>query len=66
MNLTVTEVADRLRCNPWTIRRLINAPDGIRASFIGGKWLVTEADLADYLEQRANRAPARRRRRRAS
>lgn len=66
-NLTVPEVADRLRCKPWTVRRLINDTNGLRASFIGGRWLVTEDDLTAYQESQANRAaPVRRRRRRAA
>jgi len=66
MNLTVPEVAARLRCKEWAARRLINAPGGIRASKVAGRWLVHEDDLAAYLESQANRPKARQRRRRAS
>lgn len=65
MSLTVPEVAARLRCGEWTVKRLINAPGGIRASKVAGRWLVAEDDIEDYLDQRANR-PARKRRKRAS
>ncbi|MGZ4519137.1 MAG: helix-turn-helix domain-containing protein [Mycobacteriaceae bacterium] len=66
MNLTVPEVAARLRCNHESVRRLINAPGGIRAAKIAGRWLVTEEDLAAYEDSRANRPKPRQRRRRAA
>jgi excisionase family DNA binding protein len=65
-NLTVPEVAALLRCNDDSVRRLINAPGGIRASKVAGKWLVEEEDLAAYQATRANRPKPRQRRRRAA
>lgn len=64
--LTVPEVAQRLRCSEWAVRNLVNAPGGIRAAKVAGKWLVTEEDLAEYRESQANRPKPRQRRRRAS
>lgn len=64
--LTVPEVAQRLRCGEWAVRRLINTPGGIRAAKVAGRWLVTEADLTEYRESQANRPKPRQRRRRAS
>lgn len=65
--LTVPQIAAKLHCTEWTARRIINAPDGIQASKVAGKWLATEADVDAYIESKSNRAPsARRRRRRAS
>jgi excisionase family DNA binding protein len=66
MNLTVPEVAARLRCNNESVRRLINAPGGIRAAKIAGRWLIHEDDLAAYEDARANRPKPRQRRRRAA
>lgn len=65
-DLTVPEVAAKLRCSPWTVKRLINAPQGIRASKIAGRWLVSPEDLQAYRDARANRAKPRKRRQRAS
>lgn len=66
MNLTVPEVALALRCNAETVRRLINAPGGIRAAKVAGKWLIQPEDLERYRESRANRPKPRQRRQRAS
>ncbi len=63
--MTVPEVAARLRCAEWTVRRLAHAGE-LKASFISGRWLVRPEDLDAFLEEKSNRAPARRRRRRAS
>ncbi len=62
----VPEVASRLRCTDNTVRRLINAPGGIRAAKVAGRWLIHEDDLAAYEDSQANRAKPRQRRRRAS
>lgn len=64
--LAVPEVAAILHCSESAVRDLINAPAGIRASKPGRRWLISPDDLADFLDAQANRAPARRRRRRAS
>jgi excisionase family DNA binding protein len=65
-DLTVPEVAQRLRCSEWAVRKLINAPGGIRAAKVAGRWLVTEDDIEAYRESQANRPKPRQRRRRAS
>jgi excisionase family DNA binding protein len=65
-DLTVPEVADRLRCSQRVVRQLINAPGGIRAAKVAGKWLVSEDDLTAYRESQANRPKPRQRRRRAA
>jgi excisionase family DNA binding protein len=63
--LTVLEVAETLRCKRWAVNKLINAPGGIRASKVAGRWLVSQDDLTTYVESRANRAKPRQRRRRS-
>jgi excisionase family DNA binding protein len=62
--LTTAEVAERLRttARQVTIRC---AKGEIRAIKEGRQWLVSEDDLADYLDEKANR-PRRRRRNRAA
>ena len=64
--LTVPEAAAILRCNSETVRRLINAPGGIRAAMVAGKWLIQPDDLERFRESRANRPKPRQRRQRAS
>lgn len=66
MRHTVPEVAARLRCTENHVRALVNAPGGLRAYKIAGKWQVDEDDLTAYEESQANRAKPRQRRRRAS
>ena len=65
-DLTVPEVAAVLRCSQRVARDLINAPGGIRAAKIAGRWLVSEEDLTAYRESQANRPKPRQRRRRAA
>ncbi|HEX8600782.1 MAG TPA: helix-turn-helix domain-containing protein [Chloroflexia bacterium] len=52
--LTVEEVAQRLRLNPFTIRRLLR--EGVlRGSKVGKRqWRVQVRDLEAYLGQRSN------------
>ena len=64
--LTVPEAAAILRCNPETVKRLINTPGGIRAAKVAGKWLILPEDLERFRESRANRPKPRQRRQRAS
>jgi excisionase family DNA binding protein len=66
MRYVVPEVAARLRCTENTVRKLINAPGGIRASKVAGRWLVDEDDLVAYEESQANRPRPRQRRRRSA
>lgn len=66
MRYVVPEVAARLRCTENTVRKLINAPGGIRASKVASRWLVDEDDLVAYEESQANRPRPRQRRRRSA
>lgn len=63
--LTVEQVAQRLHCSAYTVRKHISEGN-LRASKVAKRWLVSEDDLALWLEENANRAPHRRRRRRAA
>jgi excisionase family DNA binding protein len=51
--LTVTEVAERLKVTPLTVRRWLNKGElvGIQLGDRAG-WRITEADLADFLAAR--------------
>lgn len=52
-HLTTAEVADTLRLSVWQVVNLCR--DGrLRATKPSGKWLVTEAALADFLESGSN------------
>ena len=62
-DLTVPEVAGRLRCTTKTVYKLIHLPNGLRARKVASQWLISEQDLSDYVEAQENR---RRRARRAS
>jgi excisionase family DNA binding protein len=64
--LTVPEVREALRCTREYVIKLINAPGGLRASKVAGRWLIEPDDLAAYVETQANRPKPRQRRRRAS
>lgn len=46
--MTAQEVADRLRCNRWTVAREINR-NNLRATKVAGKWLIAPADLEHYV-----------------
>lgn len=63
--LTVPEVSALLHLSEETVRRMATRGD-LRASRIGGRWLFRQADLDIDLDEFANRAPTRRRRRRAA
>jgi excisionase family DNA binding protein len=63
--MTVPEVAEHLRCSEWAVRTL--ARNGsLRGSLVSGRWLFRLEDVDEYVDEQANRAPVRRRRRRAS
>lgn len=63
--LTVPEIAARLRCSEWKAVRLCRS-GLIEATKPAGKWLATPAAVDAYEETTSNRAPTRRRRRRAA
>lgn len=63
--LTVPEVAERLRCSEWSVRTVARQGH-LRGSLVAGRWLFTDDDVQEYVDSLANRAPERRRRRRAS
>ena len=54
--LTVSEVAERLKVQPLTVRRWLNsgALTGIQLGDRAG-WRITEEDLRDFLETRTSR-----------
>lgn len=62
--LTTGEVAERLRTTPRQVTILCHRGD-LRGSKPGRAWLVSEGDLQDYLDEKANR-PRRKRRSRAA
>jgi len=62
---TVAEVAHLLHLSQDTVRRMATRGD-LRASRLGGRWLFRKTDLDIDLDEFANRAPTRRRRRRAA
>lgn len=62
--LTTAEVGERLRMSPRQVTILCHRGD-LRGSKPGRAWLVSEDDLQDYLDEKANR-PRRKRRSRAA
>lgn len=67
--LTVTEVADFLRCSRGSARRLL-ASGAIPAAKVAGAWKADERAVSDYFlratSEQAAPAMARRRRRRSA
>ncbi len=61
--LTADELAARWRCEPESVTAAIRRGE-LRASKIAGRWLVTEDDVAAYMQARANVAPTKKRTRR--
>lgn len=59
--LTTEQVAERLHREAYSVRALI-ASGRLRASKDGRRWLVAEADLADYLDAQSTRPRKRRNR----
>ncbi len=49
--LTIKEVADHLRVDPKTVRRLISNRE-LAAYKIGREWRVSERDLNKYMRER--------------
>ncbi len=49
--LTIKEVADYLRCDPKTVRRLITER-ALAAYKIGREWRVSDSDLRKFLSDR--------------
>jgi len=62
--MTTAEVAERLRTTSRQVT-IRCAKGEIRASKEGRQWLISEDDLQDYLDEKANR-PRRKRRQRAA
>lgn len=53
--LTAAEAADVLRVGVWQVVKLCR--DGVMPATKPGKaWLITEADLAEYLDTHSNRS----------
>jgi excisionase family DNA binding protein len=55
--LTLQETADLLKLSEATLRGLIKAEE-VRAIRIGREWRIAVRDLEEFLDARANRAPA--------
>lgn len=51
--LTVQEVAELARCEHRTVRRAINSGE-LRASLIGGRWIVRDSAVEEWFEACAN------------
>ncbi|WP_416430065.1 helix-turn-helix transcriptional regulator [Paenarthrobacter nicotinovorans] len=49
--LTLPEVAERLRKSPAQIRWMIHVGSAPKSALIGGRRMVRESDLADYINQ---------------
>ena len=65
-NLIAAEVAELLRCNTFTARRLM-ASGEIEAAKVAGKWIAKRSAVDDYQHSlTGGRTQQRRRRRRAS
>lgn len=56
MKLTTTELGKRWRTDSRTVRRAIGRGE-LRATFIGGQWLVEDTDAEEYERSRTNVAP---------
>jgi excisionase family DNA binding protein len=54
--LIVQEVADLARCEHRTVRRAIKDGD-LKASLIGGRWIVRDTAVEDWIEACANHRP---------
>ena len=55
--LTVNEVARRLKVSTFTVRRWLN--DGqLRGVQFGGRWRITEEELARFIDEQAKKAVA--------
>lgn len=57
--LTISEVADELRCSERHVQDEISRRN-LRATKLGGRWLTDRADLETYVEAKANVSRARR------
>jgi len=51
--LTVQEVAELARCEHRTVRRAIKS-GALKASLIGGRWIVRDTAVEDWIEACAN------------
>ncbi len=51
--LTIQEVARLARCEHRTVRRAIRSGE-LKASLIGGRWIVREDAVEDWFDARAN------------
>lgn len=54
--LTVQEVAELARCEHRTVRRAIKKGE-LRASLIGGRWIVKDIAVEEWIEACANDRP---------
>ena len=63
--LVASEVAELLRCNTFTARRLMSSGE-IEAAKIAGKWVAKQSAVEDYIESMTGARTVTRRRRRRS
>ncbi|MDQ0103700.1 putative DNA-binding transcriptional regulator AlpA [Paenarthrobacter nicotinovorans] len=49
--LTLTEVAERLRKTPASLRWMIHAGTAPKSALIGNRRMFRESDIADYINQ---------------
>lgn len=52
--LTITQVAERLSFNPWTIREMLRNGE-IKGSRIRNRWRVKVSDLEEFIERKSNK-----------
>lgn len=57
--LTISEVADELRCSERHVSDEIRRKN-LRAVKVGGRWLTDATDLASYIDAKANVSRVRR------
>ena len=62
-HLIAEEVAERLRCNTFTARRLMAAGE-IEAAKVAGRWIASESAVDAYVRSQMNTQTGTRRRRR--
>jgi excisionase family DNA binding protein len=55
--LTVQEVAELARCEHRTVRRAIREGE-LRASLVGGRWIVKDTAVEEWIDGCANERPA--------
>lgn len=52
--LNITQVAERLNFNAWTVRKILRNGE-LTGSKIRNRWRVKPSDLEEYIESRSNK-----------